>query len=181
VRLAGARGPSVGAYGTVRSAGRIEAAKVAALQTAREYALTSADIITAACFGTHLAQTPASMPACPRQPVPQSARDPLLAKYAHVVGYRRWPGTRPLACLAQSAVCPASLWSGVVVSSATTYRLGGRLTRCRQLQRSWWTPVSSSSGYRPVSRVSAPFWHVAGMTARYTRDSEISETVSSAS
>jgi hypothetical protein len=33
------------------------------LQTAREYALTSADIITAACFGTHLAQTPASMPA----------------------------------------------------------------------------------------------------------------------
>lgn len=30
--------------------------------------------------------------------------DPLLAKYPHVVGYRRWPEAQPLPCLAQSAV-----------------------------------------------------------------------------
>ena len=34
-----------------------------------------------------------------------------------------------------------------------------------QLLLSWWGPVSSSSGYRPMSMVSAPFWHTAGMTS----------------
>ena len=34
-----------------------------------------------------------------------------------------------------------------------------------QLLLSCWGPVSSSSGYRPMSVVSAPFWHAAGMTS----------------
>jgi hypothetical protein len=33
----------------------------------------------------------------------QVSQDPLLAKYVHLVGYRRWPGTQPLSCLRRPA------------------------------------------------------------------------------
>jgi hypothetical protein len=77
------------------------AAKRAALQTAHRTLLTCADISLALCFGTHLAQTPCggfAPGSSGRAAEYQPPRDPLLAKYAHVVAYRRWPGIRPPSC-----------------------------------------------------------------------------------
>ena len=55
--------------------------------------------------------------------------------------------------------CWWELASGRVKLLRRSFQAGG------QLLLSWWGPVSSSSGYRPMSVVSAPFWHTAGMTS----------------
>ena len=153
--------------------------KPTALQTALEHVLTCIGAARPPGFGTYSAQNSqpgmrvmSSIAPAERLPphnlLPSTCRswtpaleDPLLAKYVHVVGYRRCLGLNLL------SVCRRRSVSGLVV-----VRCSGQLDRDRLLRRSfhvwaqlllsWSALVSLSSSHRPMLLVTASFWHVAG-------------------